>query len=204
MPRNKPRFNDLKDDLIKALKVGADPTTDQDPQLAKFAKWYLQPGNRTPRAEASVRKTGGITEVAIYPFSLPSSEDAIFKTTISKRTVTWLNSVTAVKAAANFITALATANKGKRVAKFYPAQAIFRETSTVADLETSKITGRKYRRQSAPADKGYVVPFGTNSTGTIAIAAAQAAMTAAKPAGMVLSFKPEEYSTSGETPAFAS
>jgi hypothetical protein len=203
MPRSKPRFNDLKDRMIRIMSAGGDPTTDRDPEIAKFSKWYLEPGNRLPRAEASVRKTGGIKTVALYPFAIPASEDAIFLSTISQRTVEWLGTATAVRTAANYITNLATAQKGKKVGGFYPAQAIFRETSTITDKETSKITGRKYTRKSAAADKGYVVPFGTNATGEEEMSEVQADLIAAKPANMSLAFKPEEYTPPGSVPAFA-
>jgi hypothetical protein len=73
MPRNKPRFNDLKDDMIKILKQGKDPKVDTDTAIAKFSQWYLDPSNRLPRDAASVRKTGGINTVALYPFSIPAA-----------------------------------------------------------------------------------------------------------------------------------
>jgi hypothetical protein len=203
MPRSKPRFNDLKDEMIKVLKRGGDPITDPDEELAKFSTWYLRPGNRVGLDEASTRQTGGITVVALYPFSFPPTDDKVFLSTISKRTVTWLNTVTNVRDAANYITVLATAEKAIKAAGFYPAQAVVRETSTVTDPEISKITGRRYKRKSAKTDKGYVVPFGTNAAGSETVTDVQSSIKASIPANWSIHFKPEEYNPPADQPAFA-
>jgi hypothetical protein len=203
MPRSKPRFNDLKDEMIKVLKRGGDPITDPDEELAKFSTWYLRPGNRQGLDAASTRQTGGITVVALHPFAFPATEDKVFLSTISKRTVTWLGDLSNLRTAANFITSQTVAEKAIKAAGYYPAQAVTRKTSNVADQEISKITGRRYKRKSAQGDDGYVFPFGTNTAGSLTLKVVQTNIKAAIPANWSIHFKPEEYNPVTDQPAFA-
>lgn len=211
MPRSKPRFSDLKDKMIDAMSTGQDPKTSTNTEVAKFSKWYLEPNNRDERPTASIRKTGGIVNVAIVPFAyVGETTPAPIMTTASKRTADWLKGAgSSVATAANIEKTTARINLAKKVKDFYPAQAIVKEFNPDGTERTvvSKITGRRYKTRSQQSDKGYVVPFGTN--GATADKSLDDVQSAIKTAVAALSgfgsptFRPEEYSESGDVYAWA-
>lgn len=211
MPRKKPRFNDLKDKMIDVMSTGQDPKTSTNTEVARFSRWYLEPNNRAERPTASIRKTGGIVNVAIVPFAYVGENAPVpLLTTCSKRTADWLKgSGASVGTAANIEKTANRINLAKKLKDFYPAQAIIREFNPEGTERTvtSSITGRRYKTRSQASDKGYTVPFGTN--GATADKSLDDVQTAIKTAVAALSgfgaptFRPEEYGESGDIYSWA-
>lgn len=199
MPRKKPRFSDLKDDMITAMSTGQDPKTSTNKALAKFAQWYLEPNDRAQLDAGSKRNRGAILSVALYGFyTVGAATHPGVITTISDRAAVWLKTKAALLTATNLITANNAILAASEIKNFYPAQAVIREYDPAAAERNpiSKITGRRYTTKQQPGDKGYVIPFGTNLAGDKSVGEAQDAIKAALAVltKHKVNFKPEEYS----------
>jgi hypothetical protein len=121
----------------------------------------------------------------------------IFELAISKRAADWVKITEGVKAAMNVkTTPLAEEEVLEELSSYYPAQFVARNGANQAAVESdpSRITGKKYKTKFKPSDQGYTVPFGTNSTGAITMAAAQNTIKAVPSLqNYAVRFIPEEY-----------
>lgn len=171
-------FSDLEKRAYAILANGGDPAQSQDQELAKYWRWRINPSlDSHDLPTASERPNGRkLDEVAIIPFGIDLPVNQYAKTTISKRSSTFISSGVKTALQIKDIVADTTAY---RLARFRPAK-VYARTGAAENPEerTSRITGRKYKSYYAAADQGYTMPFGSTEAAST-VAERQAAISAA-------------------------
>lgn len=143
---------------LKAIKVGTGDTpatADAGSPLGKYQKW--RKGDiklEYPRAEESKQKA--IMPVAVRPFTLPNSDDNLFRVGISKRTFDE-GDADGVQAKCNLVVDVDLVPPNK-IRGFLPARVTVRKKATGdGEAAESKITGVKYQKLTASS---WTLPYG--------------------------------------------
>lgn len=191
MPR---RFNNL-DAALKYLRSTSDDTGTTNPDAPAGSQLRLyqdyKAGKRTVTyTRATASKPGAADEVVIKPFGLPAADTDEYLTSVSSR------SKAALATAGLSLTDLGasdTLTNGKTIIGFVPARVtVTSQTGTTTTLTDSKLTGRKYNKNTSKVT--YTYPFGRTS-GNPSYSEQKAAILAAVTASTSrsASFKPEKY-----------
>ena len=163
------RFNNLDAALKYLRKTGAAdgtevPDAPAGSQLAQYQK--VKAGKlqiEYPRANSS--KPGAIDELIVKPFALGGETGDTALIGVSRRAKDNINQTGLAFTDLN-ATEPSTTNVAQKIFGFQPAQAIVTVGETATTTETSKITGRPYKKRSA---NSYTLPFGReNATDTYA------------------------------------
>lgn len=159
------RFNNL-DAALKYLRktgtgdTGEAPDAPQGSQLAQYQKWkggkiavtYERDNGSKPKA---------IDELIVKPFALGGGTDDTALVGVSRRAKEAISSTGLAFASDLYAVEPSATAKANRIFGFQPAKAIVTVGQTTTTPETSKITGRPYKKRSSDS---YTLPFGRENT----------------------------------------
>lgn len=154
-------YSDLEQRALAVLAGGGDPAASQDQALSNYWKWRVNPLAPSHNLPAASERPAGrkLIDVTITPFGLPSTVDALIKTTISIRSQEFFTSRFATLGI-SLITG-ETTGIPLRLNGYKPARVYARTGAGTSGVpRISRITGRRYKSYFTETDQGYSAPFG--------------------------------------------